>query len=79
MAGLWGMAGPVEAGKPAGCSYSNAGTEIMMLLPVKSGDREDADGFFLIAMAQCVWGGGMRRTLSSDRECRKVGGNAIAY
>lgn len=54
MAGLWGMAGPVEAGKPAGCSYSIAGTEITVPLPVKSGDREDTDGFLLIVMGQ--WG-----------------------
>lgn len=35
MAGLWGMAGPVEEGKPAGGSYSIAGMEMMLLL-VKS-------------------------------------------
>jgi hypothetical protein len=32
MAGLWGMAGPVEGGEPAGGSYSIAGTEMMLLL-----------------------------------------------
>lgn len=32
MAGLWGTAGPVEGGKPAGGSHSIAGTEMMLLL-----------------------------------------------
>lgn len=53
MAGLWGMAGPVEAGKPAGGAYSLARTETMLLL-VKSANREDADGFLFIDISQ--WG-----------------------
>lgn len=38
---------PCGSREACGCSCRIAGTEIMMLLLVKSGDREDAGGFLL--------------------------------